>query len=267
MMLTENPSKKRAYSIPDRLKNSTSFDSERMELLETLHNRFKRREGFSGLPHRQDLRFLFKRIAWQFVVGGAQLMKRILDVLASAFLGVLLSPLFAVVALLIKVTDGGSVFYWQQRVGRYGKTFMMPKFRSMVQNADGIQERLSGDQPESLRFKMKADPRITWIGKIMRKLSIDELPQLWNILRGEMSLVGPRPPIPSEVAEYGSSERRRLEVIPGLTCIWQVSGRSEIPFEDQVRLDVQYIESQGTWLDLKLLLLTIPAVLTGRGAY
>jgi lipopolysaccharide/colanic/teichoic acid biosynthesis glycosyltransferase len=101
----------------------------------------------------------------------------------------------------------------------------------------------------------------------MRKLSIDELPQLWNILRGEMSLVGPRPPIPSEVAEYGSSERRRLEVIPGLTCIWQVSGRSEIPFEDQVRLDVQYIESQGTWLDLKLLLLTIPAVLTGRGAY
>jgi lipopolysaccharide/colanic/teichoic acid biosynthesis glycosyltransferase len=137
----------------------------------------------------------------------------------------------------------------------------------MVRNADQIREDLSGDQPESLRFKMKSDPRITRIGKIIRRLSIDELPQLWNILRGEMSLVGPRPPIPSEVAEYGSSERRRLDVIPGLTCIWQVSGRSDIPFEDQVRLDVKYIDSQGIWLDVKLLLLTIPAVLTGRGAY
>jgi len=114
---------------------------------------------------------------------------------------------------------------------------------------------------------MKRDPRVTWIGRIIRKFSIDELPQLWNVLIGDMSLVGPRPPVPAEVEQYTLSDRRRLDVIPGLTCIWQVSGRSNIPFDRQVELDVQYIESRSIWLDTKLLFKTIPAVLTGRGAY
>jgi lipopolysaccharide/colanic/teichoic acid biosynthesis glycosyltransferase len=114
---------------------------------------------------------------------------------------------------------------------------------------------------------MKDDPRITWIGKIIRKFSIDELPQLWCVLRGDMSLVGPRPPVPREVALYSLADRRRLEITPGLTCIWQVSGRGDIPFPQQVKLDVDYIESQSFWVDLKLLFLTVPAVLTGKGAY
>jgi len=266
-MITERSISERTPAKTDGFKNPVSLELERKELLETLHSRFNSRSGFLGLPHGQDVRFFFKRIVWRGVVGGTYLMKRCLDVVASILMLVLLAPLFAVVALLIKKTDGGAVFYWQERIGRYGRSFRMPKFRSMVQNADQVRTSLSGDQPESLRFKMKSDPRITRIGRIIRKLSIDELPQLCNVLRGEMSLVGPRPPIPSEVANYGSSDRRRLDVTPGLTCIWQVSGRSNIPFEDQVQLDVQYIESQGILLDLKLLLLTIPAVLTGRGAY
>ena len=118
-----------------------------------------------------------------------------------------------------------------------------------------------------ITFKMKKDPRITWIGRIIRKLSIDELPQLWCVLKGDMSLVGPRPPVPSEVEKYTLSDRRRLDIKPGLTCIWQVSGRGDIPFKEQVKLDVQYIESQSIWLDIKIILLTVPAVLTGKGAY
>jgi lipopolysaccharide/colanic/teichoic acid biosynthesis glycosyltransferase len=116
-------------------------------------------------------------------------------------------------------------------------------------------------------FKMRDDPRVTRVGRFIRKTSIDELPQLWNVFKGDMSLVGPRPPVPSEVNEYSLADRRRLEVIPGITCIWQVSGRSEIPFEQQVELDVEYIQSQSVWMDIKLLLKTIPALLLGKGAY
>jgi lipopolysaccharide/colanic/teichoic acid biosynthesis glycosyltransferase len=116
-------------------------------------------------------------------------------------------------------------------------------------------------------FKMKNDPRVTKVGRIIRKTSIDELPQLWNVLVGDMSLVGPRPPVPSEVDQYSLSDRRRLEVIPGITCIWQISGRSEIPFEQQVELDVQYIQSQSLWTDFKILIKTVPALLLGSGAY
>ena len=123
------------------------------------------------------------------------------------------------------------------------------------------------DLKEGVTFKIKRDPRITWIGRILRKTSMDELPQLWCVLKGEMSLVGPRPPLPEEVSLYILQDRSRLDVTPGLTCIWQVSGRSEIPFSSQVKLDREYIESQSFWLDLKLLLKTIPAVILGRGAY
>ena len=120
---------------------------------------------------------------------------------------------------------------------------------------------------QSITFKMKSDPRVTWIGRIIRKSSLDELPQLWCVLKGDMSLVGPRPPLPEEVAKYSLAERRRLDIVPGLTCIWQVSGRSDIPFDQQVTLDLEYIQSQSFWVDVKILLRTVPAVILGRGAY
>jgi lipopolysaccharide/colanic/teichoic acid biosynthesis glycosyltransferase len=155
-------------------------------------------------------------------------------------------------------------------VGKWGKEFNFPKFRSMVVKADHLQENLiisTQHQAKGKSFKMKHDPRVTPIGHLLRKTSLDELPQLWCVLKGEMSLVGPRPPLPKEVTLYSLEERKRLDVTPGLTCIWQVSGRSEIPFKEQVQLDLNYIESQSLWLDIKLLLKTIPAVLFGKGAY
>ncbi len=180
-----------------------------------------------------------------------------------------LAPLFAVVALLIKLTDRGPVLFWQKRVGRWGREFPFPKFRSMVVNAEKLKAQLlaRNDHKDGVTFKMKRDPRVTWVGRLIRRLSVDELPQLWCVLKGDMSLVGPRPPVPNEVARYTLEDRRRLDVTPGLTCIWQVSGRGNIPFPQQVKLDVDYIEQRGLWLDFRLLLRTIPAVLTGKGAF
>jgi lipopolysaccharide/colanic/teichoic acid biosynthesis glycosyltransferase len=145
----------------------------------------------------------------------------------------------------------------------------MLKFRSMYMDADQrLKELIAQNEMQGgVLFKMKNDPRITPVGRFIRKMSIDELPQLWNVLKGDMSLVGPRPALPSEVDQYSLHDRQRLEVIPGITCIWQVSGRSDIPFPEQVQLDVQYIDSQFIWLDIKLLFQTIPAVLFSRGAY
>lgn len=145
----------------------------------------------------------------------------------------------------------------------------MLKFRSMVADAEAQQAALAAanEMAGGVTFKMAHDPRVTRIGRILRKTSIDELPQLWNVLIGEMSLVGPRPPLPTEVDQYSLADRRRLEVIPGITCIWQVSGRSQIPFDQQVELDVAYIESQSFLTDLRILLQTIPALLFGTGAY
>ena len=182
----------------------------------------------------------------------------------------LASPFLLVIGLLIKLTDGGPMLFWQIRVGKWGKPFRFPKFRSMVVNAEEVRAKLlaenqHGDQ--GITFKMKSDPRITWIGHFIRKTSIDELPQLWCVIKGEMSLVGPRPALVSEVERYTLENRRRLDVTPGLTCIWQVSGRSEIPFDEQCQMDVRYIEEQSVVADLRLLLKTIPAVITGRGAY
>jgi lipopolysaccharide/colanic/teichoic acid biosynthesis glycosyltransferase len=139
----------------------------------------------------------------------------------------------------------------------------------MVLNAEQLKDQLlaHNDHLDGVTFKMKKDPRVTWIGQIIRKLSIDELPQLWCVLKGEMSLVGPRPPVSREVAQYSLADRRRLDVIPGLTCTWQVSGRGDIPFPEQVALDVDYIESHSIWLDIVLLFKTVPAVLLGKGAY
>lgn len=235
--------------------------------MEELYKRYGASRGPGAL--KLKLRYWRKKYAWLLVVGGARLLKRMLDVVASGLLMLLLWPLFLVVALCIKLTDGGPVFFWQTRIGLWGREFPFPKFRSMVVNAEELKDHLleQSDHEDSVTFKMKKDPRITWIGRIIRKLSIDELPQLWCVFKGDMSLVGPRPPVPREVAEYSLADRRRLDVIPGLTCIWQVSGRADIPFNEQVKLDVQYIESRSIWLDIKLLFSTIPAVLLGKGAY
>ena len=208
--------------------------------------------------------------AWLAAARLRHFAKRGVDVAAAATILATLLPLFAVVALLIWLTDRGPVLYWQQRVGRHGKVFRFPKFRSMLVNADALVDKLSQQNQhgaQGVTFKIRRDPRITWIGRIIRRTSIDELPQLWCVLTGEMSLVGPRPALPREVSRYSLADRRRLEAIPGLTCHWQVQGRSEIPFPRQVELDVAYIEHQNLALDLRLLVQTIPAVVTGRGAY
>jgi lipopolysaccharide/colanic/teichoic acid biosynthesis glycosyltransferase len=220
-------------------------------------------------PSRHQFRFHVQHLIWLAFVVGARLAKRVVDILGSAFLLIALSPLLVAIAVLIKLESRGPVLFKQIRVGKWGQTFGMYKFRSMHQDAERRREFLQekNEVPGGVIFKLKRDPRITRVGRFMRRNSIDELPQLLNVLIGEMSLVGPRPALPSEVKMYTLAARQRLDVIPGITCIWQVSGRSEIPFDEQVTLDVAYIETQSFWLDIKLMLKTVPAVLSGRGAY
>ena len=198
-----------------------------------------------------------------------RLAKRGFDFSFAATLLVLSSPLLLFVALAIKLTDRGPVLFWQKRVGMWGQLFDFPKFRSMVVGADRLVENLidHNHHGASITFKIKQDPRVTWIGRFIRRFSLDEFPQLWCVLKGEMSLVGPRPALPREVDNYTQFHRRRLGVRPGLTCIWQVSGRADVPFEGQVQMDIEYVESHNFWLDLKLIVSTVPAVLSGRGAY
>jgi exopolysaccharide biosynthesis polyprenyl glycosylphosphotransferase len=194
-------------------------------------------------------------------------LKRLFDIVASGIALWLLMPLLAGVALAIKLTSRGPIFFKQVRAGVHGRPFHMLKFRSMVVNAEELKARLAAQNEQTGPvFKMKNDPRITRIGRFIRKYSIDELPQLINVLRGDMSVVGPRPPVPQEVAQYEPWQRRRLSVRPGLTCIWQVSGRNQISFEDWMYLDMQYIDHWSLSQDLSLILKTVPVVLTGRGA-
>ncbi len=212
---------------------------------------------------------IFNKILWKASCNVGQLCKRTLDVVIAGTAIITLLPIMLALAVMIKLTDGGPVLYWQTRVGKWGETFRFPKFRSMVMNAEAEQKKLfdSNLHGSGITFKIKNDPRITRIGRFMRKTSMDELPQLWSIIKGDMSLVGPRPALVQEVARYSLRDRRRLDITPGLTCIWQVSGRSDIPFPVQVRMDVEYIQQQSVWYDIKLLLKTVPAVITGRGAY
>jgi lipopolysaccharide/colanic/teichoic acid biosynthesis glycosyltransferase len=238
----------------------------RRDLLEELYKRYgKNGQGAAG----SRARYLRKKYLWKLVAGGSNVLKRMIDVAGSLASLIVFLPILAFVAGAIKLTDSGSILFWQARVGQWGREFPFPKFRSMVPNAEQLKDKLlaQNDHRNGITFKMKRDPRVTWVGRIIRKLSIDELPQLWCVLKGDMSLVGPRPPLPREVAQYSLLDRRRLDVKPGLTCIWQVSGRGDIPFDRQVELDIQYIESQSVWLDLVLLLKTAPAILIGRGAY
>lgn len=212
---------------------------------------------------------LVRKVFWRLGSAAGERTKRGIDIVVSAGALLALSPLLGCVALAIKVTDGGPALFWQVRVGKWGRPFACPKFRSMVMNAEQLRNNLAAVNMHGngVTFKMKQDPRITRVGRFIRRTSVDELPQLWCVLKGDMSLVGPRPPVPSEVARYSLDDRRRLDATPGLTCIWQVSGRSDIPFPEQLKLDVEYIESHSIAADLKLLLKTVPAIISGRGAY
>ncbi|MFO0953738.1 MAG: sugar transferase [Isosphaeraceae bacterium] len=202
-------------------------------------------------------------------VGRTAWWKRATDVFVASLALAALAPLFALIAFLIK-RDGGPVFFRQKRVGQNGREFWFYKFRSMVVDAEARRDHLvavNHHGETGVTFKMRRDPRVTAVGRLLRRASLDELPQLWNVLKGDMSLVGPRPALPAEVARYTPEERARLAVRPGLTCIWQVSGRADIPFEQQVQLDLEYIARRSFWFDLSLLFRTIPAMITGRGAY
>jgi exopolysaccharide biosynthesis polyprenyl glycosylphosphotransferase len=194
-------------------------------------------------------------------------VKRLLDIFVSSCVLTLLSPLLLLVALLIKLGSPGPILFRQERVGLYGRPFHMLKFRSMVVDAEAQRQHLlHRNEQTGPVFKIKDDPRVTRIGRVLRRFSIDELPQFINVLRGEMAIVGPRPPLPSEVAKYEIWQRRRLSVRPGLTCLWQISGRSNISFEEWMYLDMRYIDHWSLIEDLKLILKTVPVVVSGRGA-
>ncbi len=196
-------------------------------------------------------------------------MKRLTDIALSSFALLMLAPIFAAVAIAIKIDSKGPIFFAQKRVGRGGREFPFYKFRSMVTDAEKLKDQLlkQNESGQGVIFKMKNDPRITRVGRFIRKYSIDELPQFYNVLRGDMSIVGPRPPVPREVVMYDDIAFGRLDTMPGLTCIWQVNGRSAIGFRDQVRLDALYILRQGWLTDLVLMWKTVPAVLKGEGAF
>lgn len=198
-----------------------------------------------------------------------RVLKRLLDIVFSSCALLALSPVFLITALAIRLESRGPIFFSQKRVGTGGKEFPFFKFRSMVVNAEELKEKLmaQNESGQGVIFKMKNDPRVTKVGRIIRKFSIDELPQFYNVLRGDMSVVGPRPPVPGEVVQYQQDAWKRLAVIPGLTCVWQVSGRSSIGFKDQVKLDVDYILKQNIFFDMYLIYRTVPAVLKGEGAF
>src|SRR5467141_239533 len=212
--------------------------------------------------------FLARELFWAVLTRGPELLKRGVDITFSLLALMLLIPLFVLIYFLIKLEDGGPMFFIQTRVGQHGRHFNMYKFRSMCLDAEQrLLDLLAKNQhKEGVTFKIKDDPRVTRTGRWLRKFSFDELPQFYNVLIGDMSLVGPRPPVPREVAKYSSADRRRLAIKPGITCFWQISGRSEIDFSGQVQLDVSYIENQNFWTDLKILGRTVPAVLSGKGA-
>lgn len=194
--------------------------------------------------------------------------KRVLDFVAALLGLILLSPIFLVVSILIKLESEGEVIFSQTRIGLNGKEFKMYKFRSMVKNAEELKAKLAAQNEMSgPMFKMKEDPRVTKVGKFIRKTSIDELPQLINVLKGDMSLVGPRPSLPKEVEKFEPWMLQRLEVKPGLTCYWQVSGRNNIDFEDWMKLDLQYVEDRNFLLDLKLIFKTFFVLFGDKNAY
>ncbi|MGL1933093.1 MAG: sugar transferase [Desulfotalea sp.] len=230
----------------------------------------KRLEMIDALSHPlTSKQFRAKIFIWHQTVVWTKRIKRIFDILVAGMVLLIFSPIYAITALFIYFENPGPIFYSQIRVGKDGGHFRFFKFRSMIVGADAMKDKMTSENEskDGVIFKMKDDPRVTKTGKIIRKFSIDELPQILNVLRGDMSLVGPRPALPKEVALYSLEQRKRLHAIPGITCIWQVSGRSEIPFTGQVKLDLEYIQSTSLRKDIGILLRTIPAVLAGKGAY
>lgn len=202
------------------------------------------------------------------LAGWERFVKRGMDFLLSLMAMPFLGIFYVIVGTAIKLDSKGPVLFAQTRIGKDGKAFQIYKFRSMIVDADKHKSDLDSlNESEGPTFKIKKDPRITRVGAIIRRTSIDELPQLINVLKGDMSLVGPRPPLPGEVANYTERQRLRLSVVPGLTCLWQIKGRSNLSFEQWVELDLIYIRNQSLLLDLKILVLTIPAVLKGSGAW
>ena len=216
-----------------------------------------------------ELRSRFKIRRRVLGVAVARFFKRGLDVAGSLAAIILLLPLFIAIAIWIKLDSPGPLIYRQVRIGQYGRPFYFYKFRSMYIDSEARRAALEreNESADGVIFKMKNDPRITRCGRFIRKYSIDEAPQFFNVLLGDMSLVGPRPPLPAEVAQYSLDARKRLDILPGITCIWQISGRSDIPFREQVVMDQEYIRRQSLWKDVLILFRTIPAVLAGKGAY
>lgn len=217
------------------------------------------------LKMKQRVRLVF----WEGMLRSLLVIKRAVDVFISILALVLLLPVFLIAALCIIVEDGFPVIYSQKRVGLNGREFLIYKFRSMVNGADKMKPDLMAhnESGNGVTFKMKDDPRVLKCGRFLRRSSIDEMPQFVNVLLGDLSIVGPRPPLPEEVKTYSLADRKRLHVKPGLTCLWQIGGRADLPFDEQVGLDIQYIQSQSLFRDLIIMLKTIPAVLFGRGAY
>jgi lipopolysaccharide/colanic/teichoic acid biosynthesis glycosyltransferase len=194
--------------------------------------------------------------------------KRAADFLVSLIVLPLMLPLWLLICIAIKVESKGATLFRQTRIGKGGKPFVMYKFRSMYEGAEDVLESLTDlNEADGPVFKIKGDPRITRVGSILRRSSLDEVPQFINVLKGEMSLVGPRPPLPNEVAKYNERQWQRLAVKPGLTCLWQTQGRSRLPFDRWIELDLDYVYNQSLWLDFKILMRTVPAVLKGNGAW
>jgi exopolysaccharide biosynthesis polyprenyl glycosylphosphotransferase len=218
------------------------------------------RAGAGGRPETAARRSRLRR--------ARQAVKAVFDRVAAALLLLVLSPLLVGVGLMVRLSSPGPALFRQTRVGRNGRTFRMVKFRSMVIDAeDRLDELAAANETDGPLFKMRSDPRVTRVGQVLRRFSIDELPQLLNVLSGSMSLVGPRPPLPSEVATYGDDVWERLRVKPGITGLWQVSGRSDLSWEESVRLDLHYVNSWSLWLDLVVLCKTARAVVRAHGAY
>jgi lipopolysaccharide/colanic/teichoic acid biosynthesis glycosyltransferase len=224
-----------------------------------------------GTPSRAGARvrrgMLVARLA---MADAGPYVRRLLDVMVAVGALLVLGPLLALAALAVRVTSPGPALFFQERIGKNGRRFRMIKLRTMRVGADAEKARLAasvGAATSGVRFKIQRDPRITPVGRVLRKYSIDELPQLWNVARGDMTLIGPRPAVWVEVSRYDARALRRLEVQQGLTCLWQVGGRSDLSFEQQVDLDIEYVDRTPPSEELRIVARTIPAVLTGRGAY
>jgi lipopolysaccharide/colanic/teichoic acid biosynthesis glycosyltransferase len=242
-------------------KDRQTADDKAGRMLEKFAN-----EHFNRVSNVQRMRFqLLRWVIRNKIIGS---LERLFDLVLVIPLIILASPIILLTAVAIKLDSPGPVIFRQERVGKWGGRFYLFKFRSMVVDAEAKKAELMADNDaDEIIFKMKEDPRITRVGKFIRKFSLDEMPQLFNVLKGDMRLVGPRPPVPYEVEQYQYDYLRRLDVVPGITGLQQVSGRSDLPFKQWVELDLQYIEEKSLLKDIEILLRTIPAVIRGRGAY